>query len=347
MVDELEKASIVTRLPKAVRKALEFRALTGTSYCGPAQGGPGHAQEPGPHVGPAGHGGQRADADQGGAGRRQPRGRHPAHRPGRRRDRRPPHARPSSSSASSPRPPRPSPAWPAEPSGRRRRPAADPARAAPRPPSRRPLRRGERVDAEASSAGSMPSGNGSRKRRHRTNTMRLTSGGSGIPKLRGSHSVPPTASTDPAGRVTSLPLPTSFTVRSPTSMVSGSSTLPSRRCGCARAWVIEPRMSALSADPSHGMRAVDPLVAGAQVADRQREGAGDRLVEVDRSVVGEGRPERPLHPGDPGADPGDARSGGDVERRTLGVDPVVGHGAELGTDVPSRPAVSCAVAGRW
>ncbi len=32
MVDELEKASIVTRLPKAVKRALEFRSLTGTSY---------------------------------------------------------------------------------------------------------------------------------------------------------------------------------------------------------------------------------------------------------------------------------------------------------------------------
>src|SRR5690349_16859862 len=32
MVDELEKASIVTRLPKAVKRALEFRALTGSSY---------------------------------------------------------------------------------------------------------------------------------------------------------------------------------------------------------------------------------------------------------------------------------------------------------------------------
>jgi NAD(P)H-dependent flavin oxidoreductase YrpB (nitropropane dioxygenase family) len=32
MVDELEKASILTRLPKAVKRALEFRAITDTSY---------------------------------------------------------------------------------------------------------------------------------------------------------------------------------------------------------------------------------------------------------------------------------------------------------------------------
>ena len=32
VVDELERASIATRLPKAVRRALEFRKLTGTSY---------------------------------------------------------------------------------------------------------------------------------------------------------------------------------------------------------------------------------------------------------------------------------------------------------------------------
>jgi NAD(P)H-dependent flavin oxidoreductase YrpB (nitropropane dioxygenase family) len=32
VVDEIEKASIATRLPKALRRALEFRKLTGTSY---------------------------------------------------------------------------------------------------------------------------------------------------------------------------------------------------------------------------------------------------------------------------------------------------------------------------
>jgi NAD(P)H-dependent flavin oxidoreductase YrpB (nitropropane dioxygenase family) len=32
LVDEMEKASIVTRFPKALRNALEFRKLTGTSY---------------------------------------------------------------------------------------------------------------------------------------------------------------------------------------------------------------------------------------------------------------------------------------------------------------------------
>ncbi len=32
VVDEIEQASIVTRLPRAVRRALEFRRLTGTSY---------------------------------------------------------------------------------------------------------------------------------------------------------------------------------------------------------------------------------------------------------------------------------------------------------------------------
>jgi NAD(P)H-dependent flavin oxidoreductase YrpB (nitropropane dioxygenase family) len=32
VVDELERASIVTRLPKALRRAVEFRRLTGTSY---------------------------------------------------------------------------------------------------------------------------------------------------------------------------------------------------------------------------------------------------------------------------------------------------------------------------
>jgi NAD(P)H-dependent flavin oxidoreductase YrpB (nitropropane dioxygenase family) len=32
VVDEIDKASIVTRLPKAVRRALEFRKITGTSY---------------------------------------------------------------------------------------------------------------------------------------------------------------------------------------------------------------------------------------------------------------------------------------------------------------------------
>ena len=49
----------------------------------PRARGPGHAQEPGPHVEPARHGRQRPDADQGDDGRRRARGRRAAHRPGR------------------------------------------------------------------------------------------------------------------------------------------------------------------------------------------------------------------------------------------------------------------------
>ena len=69
-VDRLERSSLVTRLPRALRSALEFRKVTGTPHRRPRARGAGHAQEPGPHLGPAGHGGQRPDADQGRAGRR-------------------------------------------------------------------------------------------------------------------------------------------------------------------------------------------------------------------------------------------------------------------------------------
>ena len=93
VVDEIEQASIATRLPKALLRALQFRKMTGTSLPRPAHRGPGHEEEPGPHLEPAGHGGQRADADQGGHGRRPARGRHPADRPGHRRHRRAAHRR--------------------------------------------------------------------------------------------------------------------------------------------------------------------------------------------------------------------------------------------------------------
>ena len=70
LVDELERATVVTRLPRAVANALAFRKVTGTPLKPPSQGGAGHAQAPGPHPEPAGHGGQRPHAHQGRPGRR-------------------------------------------------------------------------------------------------------------------------------------------------------------------------------------------------------------------------------------------------------------------------------------
>ena len=51
VVDELERASIATRLPRALRRALEFRKLTGTSYQDLLARGPGHEAQPGPDAG--------------------------------------------------------------------------------------------------------------------------------------------------------------------------------------------------------------------------------------------------------------------------------------------------------
>ncbi len=57
---------------------LRFRKETGTSLRRPARARAWPCAAPGPHVEPAGHGGQRAHAHQGDHGRRQARGRHPA-----------------------------------------------------------------------------------------------------------------------------------------------------------------------------------------------------------------------------------------------------------------------------
>ena len=79
-----------SRCPRAVRQRLRSSAsMTGRRWRQMLTRGPGHEEERRSSRGPGGHGRQRADAPEGGHGRRPARGRHPADRPGRRRDRRP------------------------------------------------------------------------------------------------------------------------------------------------------------------------------------------------------------------------------------------------------------------
>ena len=50
VVDRLERSPRLLRFPRAAVAALRFRKETGTSLARPGARGPGHAQEPGPHL---------------------------------------------------------------------------------------------------------------------------------------------------------------------------------------------------------------------------------------------------------------------------------------------------------